>query len=158
VAGQDKALMHLSESLASVPGSWGVLLRAAAYRKVLDSVGDDVFIGHGTLLSKASAQLGDRAYLGRNCIVGAAEIGQGARIADGVQLLSGAHHHATGDDQLTVRAIRIGRNAWIGAGAIVMADVGDGAIVGAGSVVTRPVGAGAKVAGSPARPLAELAA
>lgn len=158
IAGDDRALMHLSESLSTLPGSWGVLVRAAAYRKALQSVGEDVFIGHGTLISKSSAKLGDRAYLGRRCIVGAVDIGPDARIADGVQLLSGAHHHTTGDDRIILSAIRIGRGAWVGAGAIVMADVGENAIVGAGSVVTRPVPAGAKVAGSPARPLVERAA
>jgi len=51
--------------------------------------------------------------------------------------------------------ITIGRNVWIGGGAIVVPGVtiGDDAIVGAGSVVTRNVPAGATVAGNPARPI-----
>ncbi len=51
------------------------------------------------------------------------------------------------------RPVRIGANAWIGGGAIVLPGVtiGDDACVGAGSVVTRDVPPGATVAGNPAR-------
>lgn len=49
--------------------------------------------------------------------------------------------------------MRIGRNVWIGGGAIVLPGitVGDDALIGAGSVVTRDVAAGATVVGDPAR-------
>ena len=52
------------------------------------------------------------------------------------------------------RPIRIGRNVWIGGGAIILpgVTVGDDALIGAGSVVTRDVPAGATVVGNPARP------
>jgi maltose O-acetyltransferase len=51
------------------------------------------------------------------------------------------------------RPVRIGRNAWIGGGAIILPGVtiGDDAVVGAGSVVTRDVPAGTTVFGNPAR-------
>lgn len=51
------------------------------------------------------------------------------------------------------RPVRIGRNVWIGGGAIVLPGitVGDDALIGAGSVVTRDVAAGATVVGDPAR-------
>ncbi len=41
------------------------------------------------------------------------------------------------DQDQTYRCVCIGRGAWIGAGAIIMADVGEKAIIGAGAVVTR---------------------
>ncbi|MET0292557.1 MAG: DapH/DapD/GlmU-related protein, partial [Steroidobacteraceae bacterium] len=52
------------------------------------------------------------------------------------------------------RPIVIGRNVWIGAGALVLPGVtiGDDALIGAGSVVTRDVPAGTTVVGNPARP------
>lgn len=52
-------------------------------------------------------------------------------------------------------AITIGRQVWIGRGAVVLAGVriGDGALVAANAVVTRDVPAGAVVGGVPARPL-----
>jgi maltose O-acetyltransferase len=48
----------------------------------------------------------------------------------------------------------IGRNVWIGGGAIIVpgVTVGDNAMIGAGAVVTRNVAAGVTVVGNPARP------
>lgn len=151
--GEDRALAWAGESLANRPGPMGVLMRAVFYRAVLDHVGVDVSIGFGTCFSRTAARLGDRVYLGRHCSVGWVDIGDEARIADGVQLLSGSHHHAGDPDQLQLRRIRIGKQVWIGAGAVVMADIGDHARIAAGAVVVHPVPAGYTVAGSPARPV-----
>jgi virginiamycin A acetyltransferase len=47
--------------------------------------------------------------------------------------------------------VRIGSGTWVGAGAVIMADVGRGSIVGAGAVVTKPVPDRVLAAGVPAR-------
>ena len=49
--------------------------------------------------------------------------------------------------------VRIGRNCWIGAGAIVLpgVTVGDNAVIGAGSAVTKDIPANVIAAGSPCR-------
>ena len=51
--------------------------------------------------------------------------------------------------------VRIGRNCWIGAGALIMPGVtiGDDTVIGAGSVVTKDVPAGVVAAGNPCRVL-----
>lgn len=159
LVGDDHALSLTSEHAGKQPGLHGLYMRQALYRRLLRSVGRDVHFGYQTLLSKRAAVIGDRVYLGRFCTVGWVEIGDDARIADGVQLLSGAHHHGSstqGTQQQSVqhRPIRIGSRVWIGANAVVMADVGEGAIVGAGAVVTRIVQPGATVVGVPAKPIA----
>ena len=152
--GESRALTWAAESMSRKCGPLGVLLRATFYRRVLVRVGIDVSIGFGTCFSKCGAELGDRVYIGRHCSVGWVHIGDDAHVADGAQLLSGSQHHAGNDTEIEVQRITIGSRTWIGANAVVMADVGESAIVGAGAVVTRPVAAHTTVAGVPARPIA----
>lgn len=158
ILGEDRALSLVSESAAKVPGLLGLATRQVFYRSTLKACGRDVHFGYQTLLSKTDATVGDRVYLGRFCTLGRVTIGDDARIADGVQLLSGQHHHGSSDSGVNLMSVNheritIGQGAWIGANAVVMADVGAGAIVGAGSVVTKPVDPGATVAGVPAKPI-----
>ncbi len=53
------------------------------------------------------------------------------------------------------KPVRIGRNCWIGAGAIILPGVtiGDNAVIGAGSVVTKDVPDGVVAVGNPCRVL-----
>ncbi len=156
--GAERALSVVSEHAAGRAGLSGLYMRQALYRRLLHAFGRNVHVGYQTLLSKPDACIGDRVYLGRFCTVGWVTIGDDARIADGVQLLSGARHHGNSAGGVVLDAvhhqpIRIGKGAWIGANAVIMADVGEGAIVGAGAVVTTPVSPGTTVAGVPARPI-----
>ena len=59
---------------------------------------------------------------------------------------------------LTVKDVHIKKNAWIGAGAIILPGVtiGENAIIGAGSVVTKDVAPNTVVAGNPAKVIKEL--
>jgi maltose O-acetyltransferase len=103
--------------------------------------------------------LGTGVFLNFNCVildVVDVRIGDRTQIGPGVQILAADHprdpvERSTGLE--SGRPVRIGRNAWIGAGAIILpgVSVGDDALVGAGSVVTRDVPAGATVVGNPAR-------
>lgn len=104
-------------------------------------------------------QLDDGVFLNFGCVildVVAVRIGAGTQIGPGVQILTADHPRdpATRGQMLEFgRPITIGRNIWIGGGALVLPGVtiGDDAIIGAGSVVTRDVPAGSTVAGNPAR-------
>ncbi|MCC7407424.1 MAG: acyltransferase [Phycisphaeraceae bacterium] len=153
VMGRERAWLSATESLAGITGWSGVYARQAFYRWTLEHVGVDVYVGFMSMITKPQARLGDRVYVGRFCTVGWSEIGDDVKLADGVQVLSGGRHHLSGDDEVTLGKVTIGRGAWLGAGAIVMADVGDEAVVGAGAVVTRAVAPRTRVAGSPARPI-----
>jgi maltose O-acetyltransferase len=98
-------------------------------------------------------------FLNFNCVildVVEVTIGDLTQNGPGVQILAADHPH---DPALRAsglefgRSIRIGRNVWIGAGAIILAGVSihDVAVVGAGSLVTRDVPAGVTAFGNPAR-------
>jgi maltose O-acetyltransferase len=103
--------------------------------------------------------LGAGIFLNFNCVildVVAVTIGDKTQIGPGVQILTADHPRdfATRDAGLEFgRPIHIGRNVWIGGGALVLPGVtiGDDAIIGAGSVVTRDVPRGATTMGNPAR-------
>jgi maltose O-acetyltransferase len=103
--------------------------------------------------------LADDVFLNFNCVildVVAVSIGTGTQIGPAVQIYTADHPRdpavrATGAE--FGRPIAIGRNVWIGGGAIILPGVtiGDDAIIGSGSVVTRNVPPGVTVLGNPAR-------
>ena len=104
-------------------------------------------------------RLGRGAFLNFNCVildVTEVAVGDGAQIGPAVQIYSADHPRdpAQRRDGLEFgRPVRIGRNVWIGGGAIILpgVSIGDDAVIGAGSVVTRDVPAGATAVGNPAR-------
>lgn len=103
--------------------------------------------------------LGRGVFLNFNCVildVVAVTIGDRTQIGPGVQILTADHPRdpATRESGLEFgRPIHIGRNVWIGGGALILpgVTVGDDAVIGAGSVVTRDVPGGATAVGNPAR-------
>ena len=104
--------------------------------------------------------LGEGAFLNFGCTVldvVSVRIGASTQVGPGVQILTADHPRepALRAQGLEFgRPIRIGKNVWIGAGALIMPGVtiGDDALIGAGSVVTRDVAPGVTVVGNPARP------
>jgi maltose O-acetyltransferase len=104
-------------------------------------------------------RLGDEVFLNFNCVildVGIVTIGAGTQIGPAVQIYAADHPRDAAVRRTGVefgRPIAIGRNVWIGGGAIILPGVtiGDDAIIGAGSVVTRDVPEGATARGNPAR-------
>ena len=54
--------------------------------------------------------------------------------------------------------VHIGRNCWIGAGAIIMpgVSIGDDSVIGAGSVVTKDIPEGVVAVGNPCRVMREI--
>ncbi|UYQ91177.1 sugar O-acetyltransferase [Chitinophaga horti] len=103
--------------------------------------------------------LGDGVVMNFNCIildVMPVHIGDMTQIGPGVQILTADHPRDPEQRKAGLesgKAIHIGKNVWIGGGALLMPGitVGDDAIIGAGSVVTKNVPAGATVVGNPAR-------
>jgi acetyltransferase-like isoleucine patch superfamily enzyme len=81
------------------------------------------------------------------------EIEEGTLIAPGVKIISANHSMEKLDQWDSAEPIRIGKNCWIGANAVILPGVqlGDHVIVGAGSVVTHSFEQGSVIAGVPAR-------
>lgn len=158
VLGADRALEGSSQTLSLIPGLCGQYCRRAFLMRVLAACGPGITIGFGAIFSQAQARLGPRVYVGPYSSIGLACIEADVLIANGVSIPSGRHTHGSGRLDLPIReqtgrptAVHIGRGAWIGSGAVVMADIGRETIVGAGSVVTRPLPDGVVAAGVPAR-------
>jgi acetyltransferase-like isoleucine patch superfamily enzyme len=104
-------------------------------------------------------RLGDRVEVNNYCIVngtGGVDIGDDTLVGPGVRIISYQHRFASGatirSQAVEAKPIRIGRDVWLGANAIILAGVsiGDGAVVAAGAVVREDVPAYAVVAGVPA--------
>lgn len=105
--------------------------------------------------------VGERVFMNFNCVVldvMPVHIGAGTMFGPAVQIYTATHpidaaERARGPEY--AKPIRIGRDCWIGGGAIIQPGVtiGDRVIVGAGAVVTKDVPDDAIVVGNPARPL-----
>ncbi len=112
----------------------------------------------------AQLEIGPHAFIGRGTefdVQSRVTVGAHALIAPGVFITDHWHRFSRAariDEQgCEVAAVSIGRDAWIGAHAVVLAGVtvGEGAIVGASAVVRRDVPPYAIVAGVPARVIGE---
>lgn len=85
-------------------------------------------------------------------------IGDHSMIGGGVLICGVNHGYSTHDipmrhQPFEAAPIVIGRNAWVGMGAVILPGItlGDGSIIAAGAVVTADVPSGAVVSGVPAR-------
>lgn len=134
--------------------------RAVILGELLGSLGEDVVVRPPLYCDYGyNIHVEGGVFVNFGCVfldVVRIDVGDGCQIGPYVQILTADHPRdpALRRQRLeSGKPVRIGRNVWIGAGAIVLpgVSVGDDAIIGAGSVVTRDVVPGATVMGSPAR-------
>lgn len=147
-----------------VPGIPGDYLRVAYYWMTLRACSLRCRISFGTFFSNREAVVEDGVYIGPYCVLGRAVIGRGTQIAAHVQILSGARQHPRdehgqihGGHEGEFVPVSVGAQCWIGAAAIVMANIGDGSTIGAGAVVTKEIPDGVVAVGNPARVLRSIA-
>lgn len=158
LVGRNRALESSSQLLSLVPGITGQYLRRAFLQRVLAACHHSVLVEFGTIFSQVGTQLDANVYIGPHCILGLVHLERDALIAGGVQIPSGGKTHYFDDPDKPIREqggertmVTIGEGAWIGSGAIVLADVGTGTVVAAGAVVTKPLPAHVVAGGVPAR-------
>ena len=161
----EPAYTFFAQVYALAPGLPGDYLRIAFCKLTLEECSLSSRVSFGSFFAHRETRLGANAYIGSYCVIGRAAIGERAQIASGVQILSGSRQHVrdedgeiSGAEQGIFTTVGIGAHCWIGAAAVVMADVGEGATVGAGSVVTRPIPAHSVAVGNPARVIRSFAA
>ena len=134
-------------------------------------LGDHVSLDQGVVLLATGDRrpqprilIGQGSYINRHTMIDAhehIEIGDNCFIGPFCYITDGDHQHRRDQpvqsQPMTTAPVKIGRDVWIGAGAIILKGVtlGDGAIVAAGAVVTKDVAPFAKVAGVPAKPIGE---
>jgi len=135
-------------------------VRLALLRDGLGAVGERVVVRPPFHCDYGcNIRLGADVFLNFGCVildVAPVAIGDGTQVGPGVQIYAADHPRDPAPRRAGLecgRPVTIGRNVWIGGGAILLPGVriGDDAVVGAGSVVTRDVAAGTIVAGNPAR-------
>jgi len=139
--------------------------RQRILRQLLRHIGQDSMIqppfyctyGHNT-------HIGDHVYLNWSCIIidnNEVRIGDQVMVGPYVQIYTAAHPlqaEARNQGSEVARPIVIEDNVWLGGGAILLPGVrvGRNAVVGAGAVVSRSVPADTVVAGNPARVIREI--
>ena len=156
-------LLHLRVS------SIGKSARVGSNCEIKIHPGANVKIGRGFLLGRnstiaivpnANFIVGDNVGIGNGSyIVCRAKLFIGSGSMTGPNVIMYDHNHRydleTGVDRYNYSEgeISIGKNCWIGAGAIILKDVhiGDNCVIGAGSVVTKDIPSGCVAVGSPAK-------
>jgi maltose O-acetyltransferase len=139
--------------------------RLDVLRHLLGKVGRDSMIEppfHCTY--GRNTYLGVGVYLNFSCIIidnNEVHIGDHTMIGPAVQIYTAAHPLEAGprvDGWEIAKPVRLEESVWIGGGAILLPGicVGRNAVVGAGAVVTRDVPANTVVAGNPARVIREI--
>lgn len=147
---------HLFALLPGVPGNF---CRAAFYKLTLEECSIDSVIAFGTFFSRRGVVIEQHVSIGSYCVIGQARIGTGTQIASHVEI-PGARQHARGGDgrlydspEVSDVYITIGAHCWIGASAIIMANVGEQSTIGAGSVVVKDIPDRVIAVGAPAKPI-----
>ncbi len=156
--GKERAFPGWSQAFSLLPGITGSYLRRAFYRLALTRCGQDVCLSFGTIFSHATAELGDRVYVGAFCCLGDVTLEEDVLLGSHVSVPNGGAQHGIDRLDIPIREqvgvwprITIGRDTWIGDRAIVLANIGQHCVIGAGAVVTQPIPDRAIAVGVPAK-------
>jgi acetyltransferase-like isoleucine patch superfamily enzyme len=149
--------VHWTHGLASLSGAYPVIVTGG---KV--SIGNRLSI-RGTQgrveigsIKGGELTIGDRVFINWGSTIVAhvgITIGDDARIGELVAIFDTSHHAIEPGTAVKSGRILIGRNVWIGRGAIVFpsVEIGDNSVIAAGSIVNADVEPNTLVGGAPAR-------
>ena len=148
-----------AQLLALVPGILGNFCRAAFYKLTLQDCSIASAIAFGSFFSRRRAIIGRYVSIGSYCVIGQAQIGARTQIASHVEIPGTRQHSRDSHGRLSDSStapdtyVVIGEDCWIGASAIILANVGSQSTIGAGSVVVKDIPAGVIAVGVPANPI-----
>ena len=125
------------------------------------SLGKDTFISISSTIDKSS-KLGDYIYVAKRVIISNSSIGNYSSIGPDVKIGLGEHDYRAISTSMRITINKpdllkgecvIGKDVWIGAGAVILrgVKVGNGAVIGANAVVTKDVDSFSIVGGVPAK-------
>ncbi len=131
----------------------------------IKTFGKGNYFGYNIYIRKNSTKLGSNIYIGHNSRISVSEviIGDFTMLASNVAIVGDDYDYSvlgtpmimSGKEfgKTSQKPVIIGKDVWIGHGAVIMAGVkiGDGSIIAANCVVTKDVGQGEIVGGVPAR-------
>jgi maltose O-acetyltransferase len=145
--------------------SEAVLARQTILRQLLGGIGRNSIIESPFYCTYGkNTHIGDHVYMNFACTIldnGGVRIGDHVMFGPNVQIYTAAHllqAEPRNEGLEVAKPITIEDNVWIGGSTIVLPGVtiGRNAVVGAGAVVTRDVPTDAVVAGNPARVIREI--
>lgn len=141
----------------------GCVLDAKGMTNLGITIGDGVFVGRNTILSCKNGDIiiDDRANIGFNCEIfsgGKVRLGKDTLVAAYTYLVGGDHEHNRTDTPVLyqariARGIDVDDNVWLGAHVVISdgSSIGRDAIIGAGAVVIGDVPPFQIAAGVPAK-------
>jgi virginiamycin A acetyltransferase len=152
--------IFFAQLFALIPGVVGDFWRSAFYKYTLRECSIDTVISFGTFFSNRDACIGANTSIGSFCVIGRARIGMRTQISSHVEIPSGRHQHRRDQHSRFLESaageVVIGADCWIGASAVIMANVGDQSTIGAGSVVVKDIPARVIAVGVPAKPIKNI--
>lgn len=150
----------IGQGLSLVPGAAGVFVRREWYASALDRCGARLTVQFGSVIHKPGARVGDNCYIGEHNNIGLVDLGDDFMSASHVVIVSGRHTHEFTRRDLPMRLqqshferITVGADVWVGAAAVISADIRDHTIVAAGAVVTKSFDEWQILGGVPAAPM-----
>jgi acetyltransferase-like isoleucine patch superfamily enzyme len=123
-------------------------------------IGRESTLNNNVVIKGPGVKIGEKVWVAQGCIIEGADVRIGDRVIFGpyVHINDGVHRidpetHEILMEPGETEPIRIGENAWIGSGAMILrgVNIGPGAIIGARSVVTKDIPAFTIAVGNPAR-------
>jgi len=147
-----------SQLLSLIPGLGGMWLRRAWYEATLTRCGENLYVDFLAAIRTPKSSVGSNIHIGPGCWLGWVDIGDDVMFGGHNVVMSGTKQHDFVRTDIPMRLqegypiqVKIGRDVWVGNGAIIAADIAEGCVVGAGSVVLKPTEPYTIVAGVPAR-------